>query len=69
MHSDELIKKMASIQNEQKLTDVQLEKKSGVAHQRLMFWKERGAVPRLDLFCYVVEALGYEVVIKKKGAW
>lgn len=60
-----LVKKVFRLAELAGIGPVHLARRAGVNHKNHWDWR-KGKMPRLDLFCYTAEALGYEVVIRKK---
>lgn len=60
-----LVKKLFRKAELQGVIPAQLARRAGVNPKNHWDWK-LGRTPRLDLFCYTAEAMGYEVVIRKK---
>lgn len=67
MTSDEIIKVMARERERQGISYKQLQIKSGVELHTVAKWVCGAARPRLDVLIDVLDALGLEIVLRRKN--
>ena len=64
----ELIKQLCEIRKQKKITQEQLAEMTGNKQQAIFRAENNMHSPSLRLFCNMVNALGYEIEIVKKGS-
>lgn len=63
-----LIGEMISLRKKEKITQRQLANKIGNKQQVISRIEQKESSPSLKLFCNIIDALGYELKIVKKGS-
>lgn len=57
---------LKSIRKERKKTIEAFAKRIGVSGNTIMAWQSGETIPKTDMFCDILAAFGYEVIVRKK---
>lgn len=63
--SEKLIEEMISIRKQQKITQTELAQKINIKQQTISRIENKENIPSLELFCRIIDALGYKLEIVK----